>query len=661
MTLAEIARISGVGRAAVSNWRRRHRDFPAPVGGTDASPQFSLSEVEAWLDAHGKGGSSAGALERLWPEYDVLADRDRMGRIIAAFGALIGADDANGGTGSLELTSGELDAGERSLLDRTLAVAQREGNLRTFRFLLDRWHGTHVRQIVTTAGPLAALMAEIAEVAGPQTIETVLDPACGTGGLLLAGAQRWSERAPLRLYGQDRDPVLACLAQARLALETTAEVTVRAADTLRADQLAEVAADVILCSPPTNDRDWGHSELATDRRWVFGQPPRTEPELAWVQHVVSALGEGGVGVVLLPPGVAFRRAGRRIRASLLRAGALRAVIALPPGSSPPYGIGLQLWILHPPKKQVADMSVLMVDTADLRDAPSNDRTHAVDWAGIRGRILAALRGEAPEGSVRMPIVELLGEETDLTPARYLPSSSAASLLTLRRSWGRFDAAMQAARDLGCALRGLSAVREPDDLMTVTVSELEQADALSIAVGQAIAGEHLRRGDRPADGIPVLHLPDLKGGRTPQSWMSLEEVERLEEEGRITVTSSHDVVVAGTVAEFAVWVDSSAPVVLGPHLYRLRPDLERLDPWFLAACLRTQSNARQAGTRATAASRIDVRRLKVLRLPMAEQRRYGEAHRRLVDFERAVAEVSSVGAELGRTLSELLGNGRLMPE
>ncbi len=44
-----IARLAGVGRAAVSNWRRRYPDFPAPVGGTENSPLFDLAEVKEWL------------------------------------------------------------------------------------------------------------------------------------------------------------------------------------------------------------------------------------------------------------------------------------------------------------------------------------------------------------------------------------------------------------------------------------------------------------------------------------------------------------------------------------------------------------------------------------------------------------------------------------
>ena len=54
VTAAEISRLAGVTRATVSNWRRRHPDFPTPVGGTEASPAYDLAAVRAWLDARGQ-------------------------------------------------------------------------------------------------------------------------------------------------------------------------------------------------------------------------------------------------------------------------------------------------------------------------------------------------------------------------------------------------------------------------------------------------------------------------------------------------------------------------------------------------------------------------------------------------------------------------------
>ena len=104
-------------------------------------------------------------------------------------------------------------------------------------------------------------------------------------------------------------------------------VKVRIGDSLRADPHGGFRADVVLCSPPFNERDWGHEELATDRPVDYGLPPRTEPELASVEHALARLKPAGVAVLLLPPAVASRRAGRRDRGALLRAGAVRGVIA----------------------------------------------------------------------------------------------------------------------------------------------------------------------------------------------------------------------------------------------------------------------------------------------------------------------------------------------
>ena len=61
MTAAAIARLAGVGRAAVSNWRRRYPGFPKPVGGSSTSPTFDRAEVEAWLKNTGKADQLATA------------------------------------------------------------------------------------------------------------------------------------------------------------------------------------------------------------------------------------------------------------------------------------------------------------------------------------------------------------------------------------------------------------------------------------------------------------------------------------------------------------------------------------------------------------------------------------------------------------------------
>ncbi|MFF8945725.1 N-6 DNA methylase [Streptomyces sp. NPDC014864] len=658
VTLAGIARLAGVGRAAVSNWRRRYDDFPLPVAGTDASPQFSLDSVEEWLTRHGKGDAVVSGWERLWPRIEDLGDRDRMGLLIARVGMHL----TEGGAAPTESAATDAEAPERALVEEALRLARKdtESGKAGFLFLLGRWLGTHVRQIATTPFPLSDLMTEIAQAArAGKPVRSVVDPACGTGGLLVAAAHRWADQGGLELVGHDRDRVLASVADASLALEAP-EIRreVLTADTLRDDPLPQADADLVLCNPPSNERDWGHSELATDRRWQFGQPPRTEPELAWVQHILSLLGPEGLAVVLLPPAVASRRAGRRIRAGLARAGVVRMVVALPVGAAPPYGVGLHLWLLRSPSAEHSASSVSFVDTADCRHTSATGRGQAVDWDAVRERILAGLKGDAAEGTVAVPVLDLLGDETDLTPARHVPATATATAVDLRRSWTDFDSAMLALRDSSQALRVLTAVREPGDHLDVSVAELEQTGAVTLAAGTSLPAGLVQRGPRPDGAVPTL-TPLLMGeGHAGQQWMTPEDMERLHGEGKLTITAFGDVVVVGAVQGYDAWVETKAPTVLGPHLHRLRVDPERLDPFFLAACLRVRSNARRAGTHASVSSRVDVRRLRALRLSLDEQRRFGEIHRQLVEFQHAAVAIGSVSAALGDVLAGLLASGGL---
>ncbi|GAA1898160.1 N-6 DNA methylase [Actinomadura bangladeshensis] len=645
VTLAEIARIAGVGRAAVSNWRRRHDTFPAPIGGTDTSPQFSLPEVETWLRANNRFKAPAGLLERLWPRFDALGDRDAMGRVIAALG--LGAGDGN-------IVAPELQLGpvEQALLEDSRAVAREEGTAEVFWFLLDRWLTAHVRQIATTAEPLASVMAEIA-AATTRQVRTVLDPACGTGTLLIAAARQWQSA---RLVGQDADAVMAAVAAARLSIENgNRRIEVKATDSLRGGTHANADVDVVLCSPPTNERDWGQEELTTDPRWAFGLPPRSESELAWVQEVIASLSPDGTGVLLLPPTVATRRAGRRIRSNLLRTGALRAVVALPVGAAAPYGVGLHLWVVRRPPGVGADDGVLLVDTGDCRTTSSGGRA-VIDWGAVRDRAVAALQGGQVDAARVLPPIELLGGEVDLSPARHVAGTGpAASGAELREAWAEFRARLEQVADLSRMLSALgpsSGARLP----SVSVAELERGGAVTIRPGHPVPDELLGRGDRPEDAFRFLSMHDLMSGDRARNWVGA----RTFQDAELTVAEPGDIVVVGAQRAFDAWVQEPEQVVLGAQLMAVRPDREQLDPWYLAGCLRTPANARRAGGHASTSSRIDIRRLEVPRLPLDEQRHYGELFRELATFTGSLRRLAETGTALGDTLGGLLAAGHLHP-
>ncbi|MEE1795360.1 N-6 DNA methylase [Streptomyces sp. BE308] len=735
VTAAGIARLAGVGRAAVSNWRRRHADFPKPVGGTETSPSFALPQVEQWLRDQGKlaevplrervwqqvTGHPAGAVTALihagcglllvrdrptaWLELAAVSDARMAGVLPHALDdvltARFGPDTGSlPGTGSPS-RSGEPSApGEPSaagqpsppgvrvvhtpdaagllpsvpLLRAVAALAAETGTRQAFEFLFGRQLDANPRQYTLTPPDLAELMAALAEPAkdtdrsaGKQSARTFLDPAAGTGALLRAVDR------PTALYAQEADPDLAALTALRLALHRegagpdATTLAVRTGDTLRADAFPQLAVDAVLCHPPFNERNWGHDELAYDPRWEYGFPARTESELAWVQHALARLREGGTAVLLMPPAAASRRSGRRIRADLLRRGALRAVVALPAGAAPPYGIPLHLWILRKPGSGPRPApELLLIDTAEPAEpasghgpgSPVGGGRDRIDWPAVRGAVLDAWQrhtGSAvppagvPGVSRAVPVIELLDDDVDLAPARHLPrpvaGGGAAALIGVRE---RLADTLRLTARLTPPPADLS---DPAHWPLTTVGELARAGAL-----------HLRTGGSGGGTGPVLTEHDVLAGAAPGGTPAAGTAYPEGADDTVLLEPGDVVVpVLGGGSVTRVVDEATAGAVLGRNLQLLRPDPAAIDPWFLAGFLRGTANNRQASSYASTATRLDARRLQLPRLPLAEQRRYGEQFRTLAEFEDALRAAGRLGGLLVQGMYDGLTDGTVAPK
>ncbi|PZT78149.1 N-6 DNA methylase [Streptomyces sp. AC1-42W] len=378
VTAAEIARLAGVTRAAVSNWRRRYADFPAPATDSTSSPLFDLAEVRAWLDAQRKGQEMSAEV-RLWQQLRTDHGDDMIGGLTAVARLLARREEP--GDAALRPLVDEL-AADRSpaelLAGLTARFAESSGRAGS-----DGITSPHlVRAVRHFAGP---------DVPG----RTVYDPACGTGSLLFAfrpGARS--------LAGQELDPARARYAELRAEVTGPAGVTVRAGDSLRADALPELRADLVVCEPPAGAADWGREELLLDPRWEFGVPSRAESELAWLQHCYRHTAPGGRVVVVMPASVAYRKAGRRIRAEIVRRGMLTEVVALPPGMAATHALPVHLWLLRRPAgpEDTAD-HVRMTDLS--ANAPDGPFEAADDQTAPVARI------------------DLLDDTVDLSPAAYI--------------------------------------------------------------------------------------------------------------------------------------------------------------------------------------------------------------------------------------------------
>ena len=665
VTAAEVARLAGVGRAAVSNWRRRHDDFPRPTGGTETSPAFKLAEVERWLHREGKLHKTPAA-ERVWQQLDAMRGELAMADLLAVLGAflrfvskdgdgvvLLQRPDADVAAGVLEaigasepdladLLPGHLDARYVPLLRAVAEQAGENGAEETFAQLCGRFVETHARQLAVTPPELAALMVDLA--GRPQGV--LLDPACGTAAVLDVAARSGA----VRPVGQELDRSLARLATARLAFRDT-RGDVRVGDALRADAFPDLQARAVVCNPPFNVRSWGHDELLSDPRWEYGLPPRGESELAWVQHCLSHVEPGGPVVLLMPPAAASRSSGRRIRAELLRRGALRAVIALPPGSAPPLAIGLQLWVLRRPLAKPDVAGLLVVDTT----AGNQVKIADLGWNMVCDWVLGAWAAfekdpnssaEQPAVSRVIPTIDLLDDEVNLTPARHLrrPGGDVSQLAGTRLS---FDAVLENLAGLLPAVEPADGGDERHRLMSL--SELARAGAVSIR-------RHVGRfeiGDESDHGEPVLTAKDVITGREPSGWLvAADESQRIE-------LQPGDVVVPVVAARPAARVVTAPGALLGGNLQLIRPSSAVLDPWFLAGYLRSESAARYWSS-LSGTHRIDARSVEVPRLSLADQRRYGAAFRRLHEFDQAIASATELGGQLAATLRDGLAAGTVRP-
>ncbi|MEU9581190.1 N-6 DNA methylase [Streptomyces chilikensis] len=733
VTAAGIARLAGVGRAAVSNWRRRHADFPKPVGGTETSPAFLLAEVEEWLRRQGKL-AEVPLRERVWQQVaghpdgpaaaltqvgcvlllvherptrwlETAAGSDerlaallpadlahvltvRLGTAAAVPGPAPGDDGAPGSASgthpaappAVRPPTGPELLPSVPLLRGAAELAAENGARHTYEFLLDRY--VDPRHHTLTPPGLADLMADLAGMGGPDrpgSPRVVLDPACGTGTLLRAAARTHPAR---ELHGQDSAPALAELTALRLALHAPGPVRTAAADTLRGDAFPALRADAVLCHPPFNERNWGHEELAYDPRWEYGFPARTESELAWVQHCLARLREGGTAVLLMPPAAASRRSGRRIRADLLRRGALRAVIALPPGTAPPHSLPLHLWVLRRPGRTPVRPEVLLVDTAGApaaatgatgpaaRPGPDCDVVREIALDAWQAYERTGVLAERPGAARVVPVIDLLDDDVDLTPARHLPPPVTAEgpeqLVAVRE---RLDATLRLTARLAPAAPP-PGPPAPDASATgglgpvTTVGELVRGGALTLVTG----GTGGRR------GLPVLTDLDVLTGTAPSPAAPAAasrggsgggadaDGTADDADDDTVVTRAGDVVlpVSGGEPVARVVDEAASGAVLGRNLVLLRPDPQTLDPWFLAGFLRGTANHRRASSFASTATRLDVRRLRVPRLPLEEQRRHGERFRALDEFEGALRQVAQLGERLIRGSYDALTDGAVPP-
>ncbi len=180
------------------------------------------------------------------------------------------------------------------------------------------------------------LMSLIAE---PQPGETVYDPTCGSGGLLLNAALQLKatgkEYRTLKLYGQEINLITSSIARMNMFLHGIEDFNVVRGNTLSNPGLLEndelKTFNVILANPPYSIKQWDQKAWANDPfgRNIWGTPPQGCADYAFQQHIHKSLDpKNGRCVVLWPHGILFRESEEQVRIKMLESDTVDTVIGL---------------------------------------------------------------------------------------------------------------------------------------------------------------------------------------------------------------------------------------------------------------------------------------------------------------------------------------------
>ena len=215
------------------------------------------------------------------------------------------------------------------------------------------------------------------ELLDPQEGESIYDPACGTGGMLLGAIERAGGDARTffgRIFGEEKNLTTSSIARMNLVLHGIEDFRIEQNDTLRNPAFTDSAGalatfDCVIANPPFSLKEWGREvwEAAPWGRAAFGLPPASYGDYAWVQQMVASMAEdSGRMAVVLPQGALFRKgADGRIRRMLLEQDLIEAVIGLAPNIFYCTGLAPAVVTLRRAKRRGRRGKVVVIDASSL--------------------------------------------------------------------------------------------------------------------------------------------------------------------------------------------------------------------------------------------------------------------------------------------------------
>jgi type I restriction enzyme M protein len=227
-----------------------------------------------------------------------------------------------------------------STLELTVANLPEDELGQGYEFLIKKFadDSGHTAAEFYTNRTVVHLMTEMLDV---QPGESVYDPTCGSGGMLLSCIahlrKQGKEWRNVKLFGQERNLMTSSIARMNCFLHGIEDFRIERGDTLADPKLVEgdrlMKFNVVLANPPYSIKQWDREAFASDPwgRNLYGTPPQGRADYAFQQHILQSLKrEAGRCGVLWPHGVLFRQEEDEMRKKMVEADLVEAVIGLGP-------------------------------------------------------------------------------------------------------------------------------------------------------------------------------------------------------------------------------------------------------------------------------------------------------------------------------------------
>ena len=212
----------------------------------------------------------------------------------------------------------------------------------------------------------------------PKAGETVYDPACGTGGMLIEAIRYMhGDKATYgRIYGQEKNLATSAIARMNLFLHGAGDFKIVQGDTLRSPNFLDRGSlktfDCVVANPPFALKNWGAEQFSSDiyGRNIWGTPSDSNADYAWLQHMIKSMDQKkGRCAVVLPQGVLFRTGKEgEIREELVKSDLIECIITLTSGVFYSTGVSACILFLNKEKEHTHKGRICMIDASNIYTA-----------------------------------------------------------------------------------------------------------------------------------------------------------------------------------------------------------------------------------------------------------------------------------------------------